>query len=79
MRKEAIKTADLRVNDFVVSGLICTIEIDGIIAGICLHVRFMALRLGCLATIVLCRPRAAGGRPLAGLEDVEQILTAHQG
>jgi hypothetical protein len=43
MRKEAIKTAELRVNHFVVSGLICAIGIDGIIAGICLDVRFMEL------------------------------------
>jgi hypothetical protein len=52
MRKEAIKTAELGVNHFVASDLICAIGIDGIIAGICLDVRFMALRLGCLAAIV---------------------------
>jgi hypothetical protein len=41
------------VNHFVASDLICAIGIDGIIAGICLDVRFVVLRLGCVAAIVL--------------------------
>jgi hypothetical protein len=65
MRKEAIKTAELGVNYFVASDLICAIGIDGIIAGICLDVRVMALRLGCLAAIVLL-PAEGGRRPPAG-------------
>jgi hypothetical protein len=80
MRKEAIKTAELGVNQFVASNLICSIGIDGIIAGICLDVRFVALRLGCLAAIILLPGRrAARGRPQPALRRKRKFLRATLG
>jgi hypothetical protein len=43
------------------------------------HLARTNLRRGCRAVdgITYCRPRAAGGRPLAGLEFVEKLLTTN--